>query len=77
VRLIDNPPLPHTAGYRISRDKSPCPTPPEIAPPLRTFAIICPDAGKDDADLKKFLLYGGAIQMAGRVRLGRSTALAL
>ena len=45
-----------------------CPTlPPEIAR-RRTFAIIShPDAGKTTLT-EKFLLYGGAIQMAGQVR---------
>ena len=41
--------------------------PPEIAR-RRTFAIIPhPDAGKTTLT-EKFLLYGGAIQMAGQVR---------
>ena len=41
--------------------------PPEIAR-RRTFAIIShPDAGKTTLT-EKFLLYGGAIQMAGQVR---------
>ncbi len=43
------------------------PLPPEIAR-RRTFAIIShPDAGKTTLT-EKFLLYGGAIQMAGQVR---------
>ena len=46
--------------------------PPEIAHPeirrRRTFAIIShPDAGKTTLT-EKFLLFGGAIQMAGQVR---------
>ncbi|MDA0188531.1 MAG: GTP-binding protein, partial [Proteobacteria bacterium] len=41
--------------------------PPEIAR-RRTFAIIShPDAGKTTLT-EKFLLFGGAIQMAGQVR---------
>ena len=41
--------------------------PPQIAR-RRTFAIIShPDAGKTTLT-EKFLLYGGAIQMAGQVR---------
>ncbi|HBD91613.1 MAG TPA: peptide chain release factor 3, partial [Gemmobacter sp.] len=41
--------------------------PPEIAR-RRTFAIIAhPDAGKTTLT-EKFLLFGGAIQMAGQVR---------
>ena len=53
-------------------DTAPSPTnrpalPPEIAR-RRTFAIIShPDAGKTTLT-EKFLLYGGAIQMAGQVR---------
>jgi peptide chain release factor 3 len=50
-------------------DRSPNapPLPPEIAR-RRTFAIIShPDAGKTTLT-EKFLLYGGAIQMAGQVR---------
>jgi peptide chain release factor 3 len=48
------------------------PLPPEIAHPeirrRRTFAIIShPDAGKTTLT-EKFLLFGGAIQMAGQVR---------
>ncbi len=48
------------------------PLPPEIANPeirrRRTFAIIShPDAGKTTLT-EKFLLFGGAIQMAGQVR---------
>ena len=43
------------------------PLPPEVAR-RRTFAIIShPDAGKTTLT-EKFLLYGGAIQMAGQVR---------
>eukprot|EP01031_Cornospumella_fuschlensis_P013465 gene13465-16464_t len=43
------------------------PLPPEIAR-RRTFAIIShPDAGKTTLT-EKFLLFGGAIQMAGQVR---------
>ena len=53
----------------------PCSTEPPNTPPLppevarrRTFAIIShPDAGKTTLT-EKFLLYGGAIQMAGQVR---------
>ena len=46
--------------------------PPEVSPPeirrRRTFAIIShPDAGKTTLT-EKFLLFGGAIQMAGQVR---------
>jgi len=45
--------------------------PPEIAR-RRTFAIIShPDAGKTTLT-EKFLLYGGAIQMAGQVRAKES-----
>ena len=45
----------------------PRPLPPEIAR-RRTFAIIShPDAGKTTLT-EKFLLFGGAIQMAGQVR---------
>ena len=48
------------------RDNAPA-LPPEIAR-RRTFAIIAhPDAGKTTLT-EKFLLYGGAIQMAGQVR---------
>jgi hypothetical protein len=47
------------------RNRPPCP--PEIAR-RRTFAIIShPDAGKTTLT-EKFLLFGGAIQMAGQVR---------
>jgi len=46
-------------------------TPPKLPPEIdrrRTFAIIShPDAGKTTLT-EKFLLYGGAIQMAGQVR---------
>jgi len=46
---------------------NPAPLPPEIAR-RRTFAIIShPDAGKTTLT-EKFLLFGGAIQMAGQVR---------
>jgi peptide chain release factor 3 len=46
---------------------TPAPLPPEIAR-RRTFAIIShPDAGKTTLT-EKFLLFGGAIQMAGQVR---------
>ncbi len=51
----------HTAGHNAPA------LPPEIAR-RRTFAIIShPDAGKTTLT-EKFLLYGGAIQMAGQVR---------
>ena len=53
-------PMPDTAQNRPD-------LPPEIAR-RRTFAIIShPDAGKTTLT-EKFLLYGGAIQMAGQVR---------
>ena len=51
----------------IDRVSNAAPLPPEIAR-RRTFAIIShPDAGKTTLT-EKFLLYGGAIQMAGQVR---------
>ncbi len=51
----------------IDRASNAAPLPPEIAR-RRTFAIIShPDAGKTTLT-EKFLLYGGAIQMAGQVR---------
>ncbi|RMH52820.1 MAG: peptide chain release factor 3 [Alphaproteobacteria bacterium] len=50
-----------------ARDHNAPPLPPEIAR-RRTFAIIShPDAGKTTLT-EKFLLYGGAIQLAGQVR---------
>ena len=49
------------------RSANAAPLPPEIAR-RRTFAIIShPDAGKTTLT-EKFLLFGGAIQMAGQVR---------
>ena len=51
----------------LDRSSNAAPLPPEIAR-RRTFAIIShPDAGKTTLT-EKFLLYGGAIQMAGQVR---------
>ncbi len=51
----------------LDRSHNSAPLPPEIAR-RRTFAIIShPDAGKTTLT-EKFLLYGGAIQMAGQVR---------
>ncbi|WP_036180932.1 peptide chain release factor 3 [Palleronia rufa] len=51
----------------LDRTHNAAPLPPEIAR-RRTFAIIShPDAGKTTLT-EKFLLYGGAIQMAGQVR---------
>ncbi len=51
----------------LDRASNSAPLPPEIAR-RRTFAIIShPDAGKTTLT-EKFLLYGGAIQMAGQVR---------
>lgn len=51
----------------LDRDHNTPALPPEIAR-RRTFAIIShPDAGKTTLT-EKFLLYGGAIQMAGQVR---------
>ena len=51
----------------LDRTANTPPLPPEIAR-RRTFAIIShPDAGKTTLT-EKFLLYGGAIQMAGQVR---------
>ncbi|WOI54879.1 peptide chain release factor 3 [Palleronia sp. LCG004] len=51
----------------LDRSHNAAPLPPEIAR-RRTFAIIShPDAGKTTLT-EKFLLYGGAIQMAGQVR---------
>ncbi|MBT8459640.1 MAG: peptide chain release factor 3 [Boseongicola sp.] len=51
----------------LDRASNSSPLPPEIAR-RRTFAIIShPDAGKTTLT-EKFLLYGGAIQMAGQVR---------
>ena len=51
---------------RVMLDNRP-PLPPEVAR-RRTFAIIShPDAGKTTLT-EKFLLFGGAIQMAGQVR---------
>ncbi|MGS4944312.1 peptide chain release factor 3 [Meridianimarinicoccus sp. RP-17] len=51
----------------LSRNANAPTLPPEIAR-RRTFAIIShPDAGKTTLT-EKFLLYGGAIQMAGQVR---------
>ncbi|GAA3871189.1 peptide chain release factor 3 [Celeribacter arenosi] len=63
------PPLP-AAGYiaaMLDHASNAPALPPEIAR-RRTFAIIShPDAGKTTLT-EKFLLYGGAIQMAGQVR---------
>jgi peptide chain release factor 3 len=51
----------------LDRTHNTAPLPPEIAR-RRTFAIIShPDAGKTTLT-EKFLLFGGAIQMAGQVR---------
>ena len=51
----------------LDRAHNTAPLPPEIAR-RRTFAIIShPDAGKTTLT-EKFLLFGGAIQMAGQVR---------
>ena len=51
----------------LDRTSNTPPLPPEVAR-RRTFAIIShPDAGKTTLT-EKFLLYGGAIQMAGQVR---------
>jgi peptide chain release factor 3 len=51
----------------LDRGHNSAPLPPEIAR-RRTFAIIShPDAGKTTLT-EKFLLFGGAIQMAGQVR---------
>jgi peptide chain release factor 3 len=51
----------------LDRATNHAPLPPEIAR-RRTFAIIShPDAGKTTLT-EKFLLFGGAIQMAGQVR---------
>jgi peptide chain release factor 3 len=51
----------------LDRARNTAPLPPEIAR-RRTFAIIShPDAGKTTLT-EKFLLFGGAIQMAGQVR---------
>ena len=51
----------------LDRTANTPPLPPEIAR-RRTFAIIShPDAGKTTLT-EKFLLYGGAIQLAGQVR---------
>ncbi|ASP21511.1 peptide chain release factor 3 [Antarctobacter heliothermus] len=59
-------PGPHHVYIARMLDNRP-PLPPEIAR-RRTFAIIShPDAGKTTLT-EKFLLYGGAIQMAGQVR---------
>jgi peptide chain release factor 3 len=75
-RLAASSPFPKGASRHIPRpmsDISPSPLanrpalPPEIGR-RRTFAIIShPDAGKTTLT-EKFLLYGGAIQMAGQVR---------
>ena len=67
-----NPSLPITPAHRYmrlmsNRASNTAPLSPEIAR-RRTFAIIShPDAGKTTLT-EKFLLYGGAIQMAGQVR---------
>ena len=54
-------------GPMLDRTANTPPLPPEIAR-RRTFAIIShPDAGKTTLT-EKFLLYGGAIQIAGQVR---------
>tara|TARA_R100000789_G_scaffold19518_2_gene22403 strand:- start:5501 stop:7153 length:1653 start_codon:yes stop_codon:yes gene_type:complete len=59
-------PGPHHVYIARMLDNRP-PLPPEIAR-RRTFAIIShPDAGKTTLT-EKFLLFGGAIQMAGQVR---------
>nr|WP_254796933.1 peptide chain release factor 3 [Sulfitobacter albidus] len=69
---VDSPQAPDCAAAPArlypshARYQSP-PAPPEIAR-RRTFAIIShPDAGKTTLT-EKFLLFGGAIQMAGQVR---------
>ena len=57
---------PHIRALMLDTSNQPS-LPPEIAR-RRTFAIIShPDAGKTTLT-EKFLLYGGAIQMAGQVR---------
>jgi len=57
-------PMSHDASHAAQNRPE---LPPEIAR-RRTFAIIShPDAGKTTLT-EKFLLYGGAIQMAGQVR---------
>ena len=68
----DRRPFPAGAGTDICRCHGRAhpqhpPLPPEVAR-RRTFAIIShPDAGKTTLT-EKFLLYGGAIQLAGQVR---------
>jgi len=59
--------MPDTAAPPVPAPTNRPDLPPEIAR-RRTFAIIShPDAGKTTLT-EKFLLYGGAIQMAGQVR---------
>ena len=66
IPLTSQLPFPAAARRRIFMTNRPT-LPPEIAR-RRTFAIIShPDAGKTTLT-EKFLLYGGAIQMAGQVR---------
>jgi peptide chain release factor 3 len=61
---VDDPPF---SGYSRAMLDNTAPLAPEIAR-RRTFAIIAhPDAGKTTLT-EKFLLFGGAIQMAGQVR---------
>lgn len=65
--MIVPPRLPGYILAMLDRDHNAPALPPEIAR-RRTFAIIShPDAGKTTLT-EKFLLYGGAIQMAGQVR---------
>src|SRR6056297_1762331 len=66
ARLRPSPPRPISRAM-LDRAHNTAALPPEIAR-RRTFAIIShPDAGKTTLT-EKFLLFGGAIQMAGQVR---------
>jgi peptide chain release factor 3 len=67
MRMIARAPEADYMPLMLDRASNTAPLPPEIAR-RRTFAIIShPDAGKTTLT-EKFLLYGGAIQMAGQVR---------
>ncbi len=64
---LPHPAQPHISGRMLNSLSNRPKLPPEIAR-RRTFAIIShPDAGKTTLT-EKFLLFGGAIQMAGQVR---------
>src|SRR6056297_4176492 len=71
ARLRPSPPRPISRAM-LDRAHNAAALPPEIAR-RRTFAIIShPDAGKTTLT-EKFLLFGGAIQMAGSVKARKAS----